>query len=172
MKKIFITISIAFMSTMTVAQSNTDAIIKFFDKYMDDDDFTTIYISGKMFGIMSEIPMDDDEEYIRQQLNDLTGLRILTSDHVDGVRLYNEVYDKLNTNGYEELMVVREGDEEFKFLVKESKGIIKELLMLSGHDNEFFLMSLLGIIDIKTIAKISKSMDIDGLDKLDRLDRN
>ena len=86
------------------------------------------------------------------------------------MRLYREITEKLDLNGYEMLMVIRENDQEFKFMVKEVDGVIGELLMLSGQDNDFFMLSLVGIIDLKTIAKISKSLDIEGMDKFEQLD--
>lgn len=151
------------------AMGQVDAIDKYFKKYIDDPDFVSIYITGKMFSLMAEIPQEEEDYYIKKQLEDLEGLRILTSSKINGRRLYEEVNDKLGDNGYDMLMIVKEDDEEFKFLVKESGGIIKELLMISGQYNDFLMLSLVGIIDLKTIAKISKSMDIDGLDKFEQL---
>lgn len=171
MKRMLIS-GLMIMGSVSFAHGQIDAINKFFKKYMDDPDFTTVYISGKMFSLMSEIPDDAEDEHIKKQLQDLQGLRILSSSKVDGVALYREVYSKLNGNGYEELMVVREDDQEFKFLVKDEKGVITELLMLSGQDREFFLLSLYGIIDLKTISEISEGMDIDGFEHLDNLNDN
>ncbi len=170
MKRILIIMALVVGSSLNAA-AQIDAIDKFFRKYMDDQDFTTIYISGKMFSLMSHIPNEKEDALIKKQLQDLKGLRILTSSKVNGEQLYREVYDKLDNNGYEELMVVREGNEEFKFLVKESsEAVITELLMLSGQRDEFLLLSMFGIIDLKTIAKIAQQTDIDGLEHLRNLD--
>ncbi len=146
-----------------------DAIVKFYEKYMDNPDFTSIYISNKMFSLMAELPLDEDDKHIKKQLQDLSGLRILTSDRIDGWRMYKEASSKLVHNGYEELMVIKEGDDESKFLVLEKDGKIRELLLISGDDRDFFILSMVGIIDIKTIAKISKSMDIDGMEQFEKL---
>ena len=169
MKATIILIIIISLKTF-VAHGQVDAIDKYFNQYMDDPDFVTIYITGKMFSLMSEIPLEEDDPYVKKQLEQLEGLRILTSSKVNGSRLYREVNDRLEDNGYEMLMIVKEDDEEFKFLVSETDGVIRELLMLSGHDNDFFMLSLVGIIDLKTIGKISKSMDIEGMDKFEQLD--
>lgn len=169
MKAAITTIITILLNAFTV-YGQVDAIDKYFSKYMNDPDFVTIYVSGKMFSLMSEIPQEEEDQYIKKQLEDLKGLRILNSDKVDGVRMYREITEKLDFNGYEMLMIVREDDQEFKFMVKEADGVIEELLMLSGQDNDFFMLSLVGIIDLKTIARISKSLDIEGMDKFEQLD--
>ena len=74
------------------------------------------------------------------------------------------------TNGFEDLMEVKEkGKTEFKFMIREVNGKIRELLMLSGKGNNFFLMSLIGDIDLKKISRLSKSIDVDGIENLDKL---
>ena len=169
MKAAIVTIITILLSAFT-AYGQVDAIDKYFSKYMDDPDFVTIYVSGKMFSLMSEIPQEEEDQYIKKQLEYLKGLRILSSDKVNGLRMYREIAEKLDFNGYEMLMIVKEDDQEFKFMVKEDDGVIEELLMLSGQDNDFFMLSLVGIIDLKTISRISKSLDIEGMDKFERLD--
>ncbi len=168
MKNYLLLISLLICQVMAVNGQN-DAIEKFYEQYMDDPDFTSIYISNKMFSLMSELPLDEDDRHIKKQLEDLKGLRILTSDNINGLRMYEEATRKLVHNGYEELMVIKEGNDESKFLVLEKEGKIRELLLISGDRREFFILSMIGIIDLKTIAKISKSMDIDGMDKFEKL---
>ena len=168
--KATIVLTITIFLNSFLAYGQMDAIEKYFHKYMDHPDFVSIYITGKMFSLMSEIPQEEKDRYVKKQLEDLDGLRILSSGKVNGERMYSEVDDKLDDNGYEMLMVVKEDDQEFKFLVKETGGVIRELLMISGQDNDFFMLSLAGIIDLKTISKISKSLDIDGMEKFEQLD--
>ena len=43
--------------------------------------------------------------------------------------------------------------------------------MLSGAGKDFFLMSLIGDIDLNKISKLSKSLDVDGIENLDKLDK-
>jgi len=167
MKPISIIIFFLAIALHSVAQD--DAIVKYFGKYADDDKFTSVYVSNKMFSMFSRLDEKGDKELI-EVLNKLGGLRILTSDQANGTKMYQEAHGLLVTNGFEDLMRVKEkGKTEFRFLIREVDGKIRELLMLSGQGNNFFLMSLIGDIDLKKISKLSKSLDIDGIENLDKL---
>lgn len=167
MKKL--TIFFAFFLTSHFGFGQEDAISKFFNKYSDDEKFTNIYISQRMFSMFSEIPVDENEKDVMEAINSLEGLRILSSDSVDGMKLYKEAFTTLNAKSFEELMVIRDGNQELKFLIRESGGKIRELLMLSGEEKSFFILSIIGNIDLKQISKLSKTMDVKGMENLDNL---
>ena len=69
-------------------------------------------------------------------------------------------------------MTVRDKDNDMKFLIKEENGVITELVMVMHGDNEFFLLSLIGDIDLKQISRLSKSMSIDGFEHLKNIDKD
>lgn len=175
MKKLFM-IGCLLIAVMFQAQAQADAITKYFDKYLDDDRFTVVYISGKMFSLLSNLDSDDEEaDEVLEVAKDLRGLRILVAEE-DGLSFYNEAKSKINTKeGYEVLMTIRDNDgENVEFLVKEKGDVIEELLLLGGGKDEegeddFFLMSFIGNIDLDKISKISNSIDIDGADHLEKL---
>jgi len=103
----------------------------------------------------------------------LNGLKILTSSEYSGRRELSEKAVKtLTKEGFEELMIVKEGEEEIKFLISEKNGKINEFVMLiSGdEDGDFFLMSMTGNLDLKDISKLSQTMDIDGFEHLDKVE--
>lgn len=170
MKLKIITIFLLFTSmvaTNTYAQQQDDAIVRFYEKYMNDERFSTVYFSGRMFRMFSSNSSDDEEsKKLNEAASKINGLRMLSSENVDGVKLYREAIQNLNKNGFEELMVVREGNEQFQFMIREEGSIIKELLMISGEVKSFMLMSIIGDIDLKSISKMTEKMDIKGLDKL------
>ena len=151
------------ITTSAVAQE--DAISKYFAKYVDDERFTVVYVSGKMFSMINKMELDlDDEESqaILSVCKDLKGLRILTTE-TDGNKFYQEALNTINTKGYETLLEVREGKtENVKFLVKDSDGgnTLDELLLLvGGEDEDFVLLSFMGKIDLNEIGKLSKAFD-------------
>ena len=151
-----------------------DAITKFFGKYENDTDFTNVSISQRMFGLMTNLEMDDPEDQaISDAISKLTGLKILAKEDTDQAKaLYQEAFRLIPAKDYDELMSVRSEDKNMKFLIKESGGTINELLMVMGGDREFFILSIVGDIDLQQIAKISQALDIDGLDNLERLDNS
>ncbi|MBI1226795.1 MAG: DUF4252 domain-containing protein [Bacteroidetes bacterium] len=149
----------------STAVAQEDAISKYFSKYVDDERFTVVYISGKMFSMINKMELDlDDEEAqaVMSVVKDLKGLRILTTD-TDGAKFYKEALATINTKGYETLLEVREGkDQNVKFLVKDSNGgsTLNELLLLVGGDDEdFVLLSFIGNIDLSQVGKLSKAFD-------------
>ncbi len=148
-------------TTTAQAQTSEDAISKYFKKYVDDERFTVVYVSGKMFEMINKMDIDlDDEEAgaILDVVKELKGLRILTTEE-DGLQFYNEALKIINRNEYETLMTVREGkSENVQFLVKQSGDAINELLLLvGGKDEDFVLISFIGNIDLDKVGELSKA---------------
>ncbi len=171
MKKIAL-LSILILSTLA-ANAQDDAITKFFSKYQNDESFTQINITGRMFSLFTNFEAEDEEDQeMIDAVSKVKGLKILAKDDIsNGQALYNEAFKLIDSKEYEELMTIREKDSDMKFLIKEKDGIIAELLMVIGSEDSFFLLSLVGDIDLKQISKLSKSMDIDGFENLQNIDK-
>ena len=157
----------------STAHAQDDAIAKYFQKYMDREDFTTVYISPRMFRMFSN---KENREEVDNALGKLNGLRILASDSLPmgrGIEMYKEAMNIVGPKPYEELMRIKDGDENVNFYVLDSDnpGKVKELLMLVGGESSFFLMSITGNISLDEISEIADDMDIDGLDQLEHLDK-
>ncbi|HUB59794.1 MAG TPA: DUF4252 domain-containing protein, partial [Puia sp.] len=56
-----------------------DAIGKFFGRYIDDDRFTVVSISPRMFRLMSKVNWDTVSSDLKQTVSKLTSLRILST---------------------------------------------------------------------------------------------
>lgn len=168
-KKLVAAIVILTLSIPLSMQAQNDAISKYFDQYVDDDNFTVVYITPKMFQMISKLDLKDkDARDIKEVLQDLKGLRILTTEK-NGLQYYKEAISKFKTNEYELLMTVRDKDENIRFWTKESGGIISELLMLVGGTKEFVMISFIGNIDLDKISKLANKMNVDGMEHLDQL---
>lgn len=152
------------------AFAQQDAISRYFEKYMDDERFTMVYISPKVFQMVARMENKDIDEEVMDIISDLQGLRILTSES-EPLKLYEEAVKKIDTKEYEPLMLVREGKEEnVQFLIKEDGDMISELLMLVGSPDDFVLMSFIGLIDLNKISKLSEGMDIQGMEHLKEIE--
>ncbi len=170
MKKISAIIIVLFISVGSYAQNN--AIAQLFDQYYEDENFTKVSVSSKMFELFTKIePGDEDEKEILDAISKLKGLKVLAADSVqDSRKMFNEAVSKVSSNGYEELMEVKDAEEDMKFMIKEDKDVINELVMIVGGKRHFVLISLYGIIDLKNISKLSKSMNIKGMEYLKNVD--
>lgn len=164
----------ALMIMAVAAQAQGDAINKFFSKYQDNELFTQVTISSKMFGLFTnmEVEKPEDKEVLNA-ISKIKGLRILAKDDArDSRALYKEALTAIPKD-YEELLFVRDKDEDMKFLIKEtSPGKISELVMVAASNNDFKMLSLFGEIDLKQISKIGSKMNIDGLEKLHKMDKD
>jgi hypothetical protein len=171
MKKVIIVMAFMMFSVAAIAQN--DAVTKFFSKYQNDETFTYANISSKMFSMFTnmEVEKKEDQEVLNA-ISKLKGLRVLQKDDARNAReLYKEALSLIPMKEYEELMSVRDKDQDMKFFVKEiAPGKIGELLMVMGGDDEFMVLTLFGEIDLKQVGRMGSKMDIDGLKNLEKLD--
>lgn len=168
MKSIF-SFAVALFISMS-ASSQTDAIERFFKDYQDDENFTVVYVSPKMFQMVSKVTDGSEDKELSAIVKDLKGLRILTS-KVNPGKVYTEANKRLNIKEYEELVTVREKDSNVRFVTKEANGVINELLLLVGGKEEFVMMSFVGNIDLSKIARLAKKLNIDGAEHLDKINK-
>ncbi len=167
MKKTLLVL-IMLSSIYTFGQSKVDQLFK---KYNDVEGFTTVTVSKTMFNLISKIDIqtnDEDLKATKEMMNKLDGVQILTRDkdlNENKVNFYKEILSDFSSDGYSELMRVKEKNQKVLFLIKEKNSRITELVVVvGGNDNT--LISIRGDIDLKTISKLSKSMNIKGLEKL------
>jgi hypothetical protein len=169
MKKLmfFLVLSIFFITAM----GQNSPIDKLFDKYSGKEGFTSVFISEYMFTLFSDFNPDDNE--LGKVTKGLKGIKILASDStVRGTNFYKEIFKELPIKDYKELMVIKEKDQDIKFLVKEAKGKITELLMIVGGKDNLLICIQGEDINLKNISNLSKSMNIDGLEKLEKIDKD
>ncbi|MDZ7608660.1 MAG: DUF4252 domain-containing protein [Cyclobacteriaceae bacterium] len=171
MKTLFTILALGFA---LIAQAQNDAVTKLFNEYYNDENFTKISVSSKMFELFTEIkPGDTDEQEILDAISKLKGLKVIATDSVaNSKQLYTNAVKKISGSGYEELMEVKDAQEDMKFMISEQNGIINELVMVVGGKKSFFVMSLYGEIDLTKISKLSKSMNVKGMEYLKNLDES
>ncbi|MEK6783584.1 MAG: DUF4252 domain-containing protein [Bacteroidota bacterium] len=168
MKKVMVVMVMVMMTAGVKAQ---DAISKFFSKYQNDETFSQVTISSKMFNLFTNMEVEDkDDQEVMNAISKLKGLRILTKEDTrDSRALYKEAMGMIPIKEYEELMTIRDKDKDMKFFIKETGGKISELVMVMGGNEEFMVMSLFGEIDLKQVSKIGKKMNVDGLENLENV---
>lgn len=168
MRKILL-IPILLFAFIIKVQAQDDAIQRFFSKYMDDDRFSRVYISPKMMQmaggfLKSNAGLDQDSEDLGVLIQKVKGIRILSSDEVDGMTFYKEAMGTLTKNKYEDLMIVEDKGSSLKFMVREEGGLVKELMMISGEKGDFTLLSMLGNFTYEDLNLLAEKTDIPGMD--------
>ena len=171
--KYFSIIIIALLGMTFNAAAQQDAISRYFEKHVEDENFTVVYISAKMFEMLGKLDVNslEDEEAaaVLDVVKDMKGLRVLTTEH-NPMELYKEAIQTINTKEYEQLMTVRTDDENVQFLIREDGNAINELLLLVGGTDEFVMVSFIGNLDLNKISKLAHTLDVDGVEHLEQLE--
>jgi len=168
MKSLFLSLLTLLIASVSVT-AQEDAITKYFNKYVDDTTFSAVYISPKMFNMVSKVEIKDMDPAVQEVIASLKGMRILHTEK-NAPKYYQEALKVINTNEYELLLTARDKGENVRFMVKESGNMVQELLMIVGGDTDFALISFIGNIDLKKIGKLAEALNIDNLQYLKNLD--
>ena len=169
MKKGIVIIGMMFLSMAIMAQGTV--IKKYFNELEDNENFTKVSVSQKMFSMFTELDAGSDaENEFLEAVSKLKGLKIIAGDSVaDAAKMYKKAMADIDKAGYEELMSVKDADENMQFSIIEKDGIISELLMVVGGKKSFVMLSLYGEIDLKNISKIAQEMRVEGLENLGKM---
>ena len=167
MNKLFSLVFLVFLSFSVNAQ--VDAIDRFFEQYQEDEEFTMVFVSPKMFEMAATVAGDEMGPELQNLIEDLKGLKILKTE-TNAAQIYKDALNKIPTKEYEILMTARDDGKNIKILTK-TKGddVIEELLLLVGGSDEFVLVSFVGNINLKDLSKIASQLDIDGMKHLEKI---
>jgi len=169
MKKFILSITSLCLALIMQAQSNP--IDEMFNKYSEKEGFTVVTISGKMFSMFSNL--DDESKDADNVISKLKSIRILSVEDSllnKNLNFYSELSKKLDLSVYEDLMLVKEGPNITRFLIKQTGNVISELLVITGGPAGNSLISIRGELNLKNISDLSKSVGIDELKSLDKID--
>lgn len=172
MKKGLMIIGMFLLSVGLMAQGTV--ITKYFDKLEDNEDFTKVSVSQKMFSMFTELEAGSDaEKEFLEAVSKLKGLKVIIADSVaNSAEMYKAAIADVDKAGYEELMSVKDAEENMKFSIIEKDGVISELLMVAGGHKSFIMLSLYGEIDLANISKIAQEMRVEGLERLGKMHDN
>jgi hypothetical protein len=173
MKKLFSIITALSLAIIIQAQTNpTNPIDEMFDKYSKKEGFTVVLISSKMFGMLASI--DEEKNDPDNVLSRLTSIRVLSVEDSSlnkSINFYEELNKEAVFSVYEELMVVKEGRDITKFMIRQNGEKISELLIIAGGPAGNSLISIKGDMNLKNISELSKNTGIEELKSLDKIEK-
>jgi len=165
--------SLIFLTLFTNSLHAQDAIDTYFDRHIENEDFTAVYVSSKMFSMISKVDIelnDPEAEIFLEMASELKGIRVLTTE-INAMTYYKDAAKSINTTSYEMLMTVRDKQQNVRIWTKDdADGDIGELLLLVGSPEEFVLVSILGKIDLDKISQLAKQLDINGVEHLEKIE--
>jgi hypothetical protein len=170
MKKLFLLFTGLYLALSLQAQINP--IDEMFNKYSEKDGFTVVTISSRMFSMFANLDSDNkDADDIVKRLKSIRILSVEDSLLNQNINFYTELSRKLDMSVYEELMVIKEGKDITKFLIRENGTIISELLVITGGPGGNSLISIKGDLSLKNISDLSKNSGIQELKNLEKIDK-
>jgi Domain of unknown function (DUF4252) len=90
--------------------------------------------------------------------------------NIDGAQLFKEALAFVEGKNYKELMSIKSEEDNVQILVKNTKdGVIDQMIIIVGSEDEFVLINVDGQIDLNQLTRISKQLDIDALEDLEDL---
>jgi len=170
-------IALLLIPVMAMAQYKSPAE-KVYEKYAGEDGFTSVNVTKELFQMIMKMEVEgegtEEIQEVQDMMEQLDGLKVLTfesNENPDKVKsLYKEFNALFSSSKYTELMVIQENGDNVRFLVNQGdNGKILELVMLAEEKNEVTLLSLVGLIDMKTISKLSGTMKIQGMENLEKM---
>ena len=168
MKRIILS-GVAIIFALTVFGQKS-AVDKVFDKYSGKDGYTTVYISSFMFKMLSQLDVDDPEyNEFKNATSGINSIKILTQEGSNSEAFGKELLEMLPRDEYQEMMVVKDQEEEVLFLAREEGGKISEFLLIVSGGGEDALIAIQGDIDLESIASIASGLDMPGLENLEDL---
>jgi hypothetical protein len=151
------------MSLSVVAQSIASS---FLDKHRKDDNIKVVSIGKKMFDKIEELSLGTPE--LLEAVKGLDNIQIITSE--DEI-LDDEYFDSACTvlskdKDYIELISIDEETQQLIVKIKETKGTINELIVLSNNSDGFSLINITGEINLAVLAHYSSALDFKKLKEL------
>lgn len=146
---LFLFVTLLFFSSCEYNPGVSEA----FTKYRFKNGVTTITIPGWVIGLAAN--HGELEKSERELLQSIDKVRVLVVENDDlnaGINLHREFSTKINRkNDYEELMTVRDKNEDITIFGKMDGHLIHEMVILvGGEDNA--LIYVRGEIDPKTLS--------------------
>ena len=168
MKKQLLIIAVILICPVIYAQTNP--IDELFNKYSEREGFTYVAISGRMLNMLGSLEAESKPDNIMLRLKSIRILSENDSLSSGNINFFLELSKKLDFSVYEELMIVKEGRDVTKFLIKQNGNTISELLVISGGTGGNSLISIRGDINLKEISELSNTIGIEELEELEGIE--
>ncbi len=154
-----------------IAQGQNIIDEEFYD-YKEQDNFTSVFISSKMFDLAQYIDMeemDEDMEELKELMSSIKAFNMVFGENVEDVVTKYKDAESTVASSFEELMKIKDGDGNFSFYIDENKGMVYELVMVGHMRNELIIFSLVGEISLSKLSKIANVMQKAGIENIGKI---
>ena len=169
MKNLLSLLFVAFISSSIFGQG---IIERNYSQYVDQEDVTHVYISGKLFDFASIIGSNVNDKEVQELSEFASKIESFSLIKVPNTNKAEAEFKKglKDVQGsYDELMRVRDEGTKFAIFVDEHNDIVYEIVGLGVVDGEFIALSLIGEMDLNKIADFVSKADTEVLSPFKRL---
>lgn len=165
MKKVLFSFAAVLLTLGAFAQNPIDRL---YSSYSENEDFTKITLSGKMFEMANHIEVEntEDQEMV-DALGMVEGVSIVMTDSITNARVAFKDAVKRAQGSFENLMTIDDKKGKAEILINERNGIVEEVLIIAGGDDGFVIAALWGDIDLGKLATITRELQINMMDEYD-----
>lgn len=161
---------IALITLTGVLSAQKDRLDAFFNRYSGSEGYTTININGNLLGLFAKF---DDDEDLNRLANKITSIRIISTETDTphpGINFYSELKNDINRADYEELVTVKDNDDDVLVLVKTAGQTILEILIVASGEDQT-VVQIKGSLNQRDLKHLSCT-DIEGLEYLEELENS
>jgi hypothetical protein len=172
MKKIIACLVIAVTSVYgTILSAQQDPVQSLFEKYAGKEGFTSVYLTGDLLKMASQIDSKDKNMEILAKISEI---KVLAQECEEGkpagLNFHDQIWPALDKSAYKELLIVKDKDEDVKMLARENGKFITEFLIIVSGSDENVLVQIKGNLSLDEMNKLSNTFDIKGFEELKKLD--
>ena len=141
-------------------------IAQFYEKYKQRENVTDVKLQGWLLEIATNFA---DDEQAQKLLDKITYLRVLVMEEGNLVSPgeYKSLLKDIRQSSFEELLKIREGQQDIGFYIREKGDTITDVLLLVNGQDEFVLLSLEGLFKFSDLNDLN--IDIDGAEHFEKL---
>jgi len=158
---------------LTMAQESP--AVKHFDKYSGQKGYTSVYITKYTFDFFTEVTSKEEGEAFKENIAGINTIKVLMNDAPSKVLtenlFYKELLPTILKSTYDEILLVKEDGQIYRFFVKKENSKITEFIIVVYGPEENILVIIEGDIDLKKLSKLSGTMKIEGFDRLEDIDK-
>lgn len=143
------------------AHAQTAGLNDFIETHKQDKGFTYAFLSKDLFEVAAKADVaDQDWKKLQNVVRNIGALRILAADDLDTAPdLYRDAKTRVDADAFDELLTVRDGQDNVRIWAKSEGAVVTDLVLLVGTSNEFVLVCFAGALELNNLPELAGLLD-------------
>ncbi len=137
--------------------AQNSALHDFIDQHKNKEGFTYAFLSKDLFEVATKSSIQqEDWNGLHNVVKNIGSLSILVADELsDALPLYKEAKNLIPSDEFDELLTVRDGNENVRIWVKSEENMVTDLVLLVGSPQDFVLVCFAGNLELGNLAELA-----------------